>query len=68
MGEVIAEAAREIWALVLAAVFNPGPYLIAGLVIVAAGSAVFIKGKLASLVWIPSLALAGFMAWRYLGR
>lgn len=68
MGDVIAEAAREIWALVMAAVTSPGPYLIAGLVIVAAGSAVFIKGKIASLVWVPSLALAGFLAWRYLGR
>ena len=68
MGDVIAEAAREVWALVMAAVTSPGPYLIAGLVIVAAGSAVFIKGKIASLVWVPSLALAGFLAWRYLGH
>jgi hypothetical protein len=67
MGEVIAEAAREIWALVMAAVTNPGPYLVAGLVIVAAGSAVFIRGKMATLVWVPALALAGFLAWRYLG-
>ena len=68
MGEVIAEAAREIWALVVAAITTPGPYLIAALVIVAAGAGVFIKGKMASLVWLPSLALAGFLAWRYLGR
>ena len=68
MGEVIAEAAREIWALVVAAITSPGPYLIAGLVVVAAGSAVFIKGKMATLIWIPALALAGLMAWRYLGR
>ena len=68
MGEVIAEAAREIWALVVAAVTNPGPYLVAGLVIVAAGSAVFIRGKMATLVWVPALALAGFLAWRYLGH
>ena len=68
MGEVIVEAAREIWALVVAAVTSPGPYLIAGLVVVAAGSAVFIKGKMATLIWIPALALAGLMAWRYLGH
>ena len=68
MGEVIAEAAREIWALVVAAVTSPGPYLIAGLVIVAAGSAVFIRGKTASLIWVPALVLAGFLAWRYLGH
>ena len=66
MGAVIAEAAREIWALVMAAVTNPGPYLVAALVIVAAGSAVFIRGKMATLVWVPALALAGFLAWRYL--
>ena len=68
MGAVIVEAAREIWALVVAAITSPGPYLIAGLVIVAAGSAAFIKGKMASLVWLPALALAGFLAWRYVGR
>jgi len=68
MGEVIVEAAREIWALVVAAITSPGPYLIAGLVVVAAGSAVFIKGKMATLIWIPALALAGLMAWRYLGH
>lgn len=66
MGDVIVEAAREIWALVVAAVMSPGPYLIAGLVIVAAGSAVFIRGRMASLIWVPSLALAGLLAWRYL--
>ena len=68
MGDVIVEAAREIWALVIAAITTPGPYLVAGLVIVAAGSAVFIKGKIASLIWLPCLALAGFLAWRYLGH
>ena len=68
MADVIFEAAREIWALVIAAITSPGPYLIAALVVVAAGAGVFIKGKMASIIWVPALALAGFLAWRYLGK
>ena len=68
MGDVVVGAAREIWGLFMAAVTSPGPYLVAGLVIVAAGSAVFIRGKLAALVWIPALTLAAIFAWRRLGH
>lgn len=50
----------------LAAITDPGPYLVAGLVLVAAAGAVFIRGKLAAMVWLPALALAGFLAWRRL--
>jgi hypothetical protein len=68
VGDVIVSAAREIWALVVAAITSPGPYLVAGLVVVAAGAAIFIRGKMAATVWLPALVLAGLMAWRYLGR
>lgn len=68
MADAVFGAAREVWALVLAAITNPGPYLVAGLVIVAAGAAVFIRGKLAAIVWLPALALAGYLAWNQLGR
>ena len=64
MGDVVVGAAREIWGLFLAAVTSPGPYLVAGLVIVAAASTVFVRGKLAALIWIPALTLAGILAWR----
>lgn len=64
MGDVVVGAAREIWGLLLAAITNPGPYLVAGLVVVAAGASVLIRGKLAALIWIPALTLAGILAWR----
>lgn len=66
MADAVFGAAREVWGLFLAAITSPGPYLVAGLVLVAAASAVFVKGKLGAMIWVPLLALAGFLAWRYL--
>ena len=66
MADAVFGAAREVWALVLIALTNPGPYLIAVLVLFAAAAAVFVKGKLGAMVWLPVLAIAGFLAWRYL--
>ena len=68
MAEAVFGAGREVWALVLAAITDPGPYLVAGLLIVAAGSAVFFRGKLGALIWVPTLLAAGFMAWRRFGH
>jgi len=66
MADAVFGAAGEIWAIIIAAITNPGPYLVAGLVLVAAVGALFVRGKLASMIWLPSLALAGYFAWRYL--
>ena len=68
MADAVFGAAREIWAIILAALTDPGPYLIALFLLVAAGSAVFFRGKLGALIWLPALAAAAFMAWRRFGH
>ena len=65
MADAVFGAAGEIWGMVLAALTNPGPYLAAGLVLVAAAAGVFGRGKLASLIWLPSLTLAAYFVWRH---
>jgi hypothetical protein len=67
MADAVFGAAREVWMIVLGALTNPGPYLVAALVLIAAASAIFVKGKLGAMVWVPLIAVAGFVAWRYLG-
>ena len=64
MADAVFGAAGEIWAIMLAALTDPGPFMVAGLVLLAAGSAIFFKGKLSTMIWLPALAAAGFMAWR----
>ena len=64
MADAVFGSAREVWALILAAITDTGPYLIALLLLVAAGTAVFFRGKLGALIWLPALAAAGFVAWR----
>ena len=68
MADAVFGAAREIWAIVLAAITDTGPFLIALLLLVAAGSAVFFRGKLGALIWLPALAAAGLVAWRRFGH
>jgi hypothetical protein len=64
MADAVFGAAGEVWALILAAIMTPGPYLVAVLVLVAAAGAAFVRGKIAAMIWLPALALAGFLAWR----
>ena len=68
MADAVFGAAGEIWAMVVAALTNPGPYLAAGLVLVAVAAGIMGRGKLAALIWVPSLALAGYFAWRHFVR
>jgi hypothetical protein len=68
MADAVFGSAREVWALILAAVTDTGPYLIALCLLVAAGAAVFFRGKLGALIWLPALAAAGFVAWRRFGH
>lgn len=68
MADAVFGAAGEIWAIIVAALTNPGPYLAAGLVLVAVAAGIMGRGKLAALIWVPSLALAGYFAWRHFGR
>lgn len=65
MGDAVFGAAREVWGIVWAAISDPGPYLVAALVLLGASGALFVKGKLGTMIWLPSIALAGFFAWRY---
>lgn len=64
MGDAVFSAAREIWGLVLAAATDPGPWLVAGLVFAAAGTTVFVRGKMAWALWLAILVAAAYMAWR----
>jgi len=68
MADAVFGAAGEIWAIVVSALTNPGPYLAAGLVLVAVAAGIMGRGKLAALIWVPSLALAGYFAWRHFVR
>ena len=68
MGDAVFGAAREIWQIVITAITNPGPWLVAALMIIALGSVVFIRGRLAALVWVPALALAGYVGYTYIRR
>ena len=68
MADAVFGAAGEIWAIVVAALTNPRPYLAAGLVLVAVAAGVMGRGKLAAAIWMPSLAVAGYFAWRHFVR
>ena len=68
MADAVFGAAGEIWAMIVAALTDPGPYLAAGLVLVAVAAGIMGRGKLAALIWVPSLALAGYFAWRHFVR
>ena len=68
MADAVFGAAGEIWAMIVAALTDPGPYLAAGFVLVAVAAGVMGRGKLAALIWVPSLALAGYFAWRHFVR
>jgi hypothetical protein len=66
MGDAIVSAAQEVWAIVVDAVTNPGPWLIAALVLAVAVAAALLRGKLASpWLWIPALAAAAFWAYHH---
>jgi hypothetical protein len=68
MADAVFGAASEIWAIVWSALTDPGPFLVAGLVLLAAGSALFFKGKLGAMIWLPALVAAGVLAWRQFVR
>ena len=68
MADAVFGAAGEIWAIIMGALTNPGPYLAAGLVLVAVAAGIMGRGKLAAMIWVPSLALAGYFAWRHFVR
>jgi hypothetical protein len=68
MGDAVFGAAREIWQIVIRTITNPGPWLVAALMVIALGSVVFIRGKMAAIVWVPALALAGYVGYNYIRR
>jgi hypothetical protein len=68
MADAVFGAAGEIWAIIMGALTNPGPYLAAGLVLVAVAAGIMGRGKLAAMIWMPALALAGYFAWRHFVR
>ena len=68
MGDAVFGAAREVWQIVITAITNPGPWLVAGLMVIALGSVVFIRGKMAAIVWVPALALAAYVGYNYIRR
>jgi hypothetical protein len=68
MGDAVFGAAREVWQIVIKSITNPGPWLVAALMVIALASVVFIRGKLAALVWLPALALAGYVGYTYIRR
>ncbi|HUQ84616.1 MAG TPA: hypothetical protein VM076_25910 [Gemmatimonadaceae bacterium] len=68
MADAVFGAAGEIWAIVWSALTDPGPFLVAGLVVLAAGSAIFFKGKLSAMIWLPALAAAAVLSWRQFVR
>jgi len=69
MGDIIVNAAHEIWDIVMRGVADPRPWLIAGLVVVSVFAAGFARGKLLSM-WtlIPLILAAGYWAWHVFGR
>lgn len=68
MGDAVFGAAREIWQMVIRTITNPGPWLVAALMVIALGSVVFIRGKMAAIVWVPALVLAGYIGYNYIRR
>ena len=68
MGDAVFGAAREVWQIVITTITNPGPWLVAALMVIALASVVFIRGKMAAIVWLPALALAGYVGYNYIRR
>ena len=68
MGDAVFAAAREIWQIVIRTITNPGPWLVAALMVIALASVVFIRGKMAAIVWVPALALAGYVGYNFIRR
>lgn len=68
MGDAVFGAAREVWQIVIHTITNPGPWLVAALMVIALGGVVFIRGKLSAIVWVPALALAAYVGYNYIRR
>ena len=68
MGDAVFGAAREVWHIVIHTITNPGPWLVAALMVIALGGVVFIRGKLSAVVWVPALTLAAYVGYTYIRR
>ena len=65
MGNALSDALREVFGFVLNALTDPKAWLAAGLLFAAAGTAVFVRGKLAWGLWLPIIAGFAFLAWQH---
>ena len=65
MGDALSAALRDVFGFALNALTDPKAWLAAGLVFAAAGTAVFVRGKLAWGLWLPILVGLAFLAWRH---
>lgn len=65
MGEALSDAIREVFGFALNALTDPRAWLAAGLLFAAAGTAVFVRGKLAWGLWLPILAGLGILTWKH---
>ena len=65
MGDALAAAIRDVFGFALDALTAPKAWLAAGLLFAAAGTAVFVRGKLAWGLWLPILAGFALLAWRH---
>jgi hypothetical protein len=64
LGDVISGAAKEVWDIIFGAVTDPGPWAVAFLGVagvVAVG--LIMRGKLASWVLLPVIALLAYWGW-----
>ena len=68
MGDALTEALRDVFGFVLNALTDPKAWLAAGLLFAAAGTAVFVRGKLAWGLWLPILGGFAFLAWQHFRR
>jgi hypothetical protein len=65
MADALASAIREVFGFALDALTDARPWLAAGLLFAAIGTAVFVRGKLAWGLWLPILAGFALLAWQH---
>ena len=65
MGDALSNAIREVFGFAVNALTDPKAWLAAGLLFAAAGTAVFVRGKLAWGLWLPIIVGFAILAWQH---
>ena len=65
MGDALSAALAEVFGFVANALTDPRGWLAVALLFAAAGTAVFVRGKLAWGLWLPILVGLALLAWQH---